>query len=113
MLLVFVQLSTSFNMSGKSFFRFEGICLTQIVLDLFKFLFITMYVASFLTLFIRVLCTCLMLTGSANLMLPTWLHSAMLTLPKYSLHQHLISKDDVVSHWYLQVLLLQNYYNFC
>ena len=43
-----------------------------------------MYVALFLTPFIRIQYTCLKLAGSTKLMLPTWLCIAILTLSKYS-----------------------------
>ena len=82
---LFLQVRTSFNMSGKSFSRVGRNLFHSNLIDSVWILYlIPMYVASFLTSFISVLHTCLMLTGSAKLMLLTWLCSTILTLPKYS-----------------------------
>ena len=98
-----VQLSTSFDMSRKSFSMvWMNLSYSNCIGSIWILYLLLMYGALFLTSFIRVSCNHLMLTGSAKLMLPTWLHST--SFCSNILHQHLASGYDMMS----QVLLAQN-----
>ena len=94
---LFVELSTVFNMSGKSFSMVgNNLSYLNCKGSIWILYLLLMYVALFLSSFMWFLHTCQMLAGYMKLMLPTQLCSTILTLPKYS------ASTSCLQAWYVK-----------